>query len=236
MPISLSRTVGFLFVMPVALAVSACAPRMDMVTTPPSYETVLTPPIGETAEAQVGDTLFTMRHAISSPAIQFRSACAFSEKFDRPGTGTVEYKVDSGAVFTRDNISNGVPGYCGTASQLTPPFGSVPIHHCVAINGENLVPFPKSERIVQSDCRVDVTQVSVDAQDNFKRELLYNGKSGTTIRLSYREFVRDLARPAFTQDLSYDIGTDRIIGFKGARFEVIDASNTAIHYKVLSGF
>ena len=89
---------------------------------------------------------------------------------------------------------------------------------------------------MQSNCRVDASRVAEEAADSVKRELLYDGKSGTTLHLSYREFVKDMARPAFTQELSYDIRDDRIIGFKGARFEVIDANNRSIRYKVLSGF
>jgi hypothetical protein len=50
----------------------------------------------------------------------------------------------------------------------------------------------------------------------------------------YREFKDNLARPAFTQELKYDLGQSRVIGYKGARFEVLDAGNTAITYKVLS--
>jgi hypothetical protein len=90
--------------------------------------------------------------------------------------------------------------------------------------------------IVQSDCRVVEKQLTVEAVDSVKREILYDGRAGTTIHLSYREFVKDLARPAFTQELSYDIRDDRTIGFKGARFEVINANNTSIRYKLLTGF
>lgn len=79
-------------------------------------------------------------------------------------------------------------------------------------------------------------KVTTEAEDSLKRQLLYNGKSGTTIHLSYREFIKDMARPAFTQELSYDISDDRIIGFKGARIEVMDANNTSIKYKILNGF
>lgn len=220
----------------VSLLLAACAPRLDVVATVPTYETVLSPNIGETGNAQVGDPIISMAHTLSTPAISFRNACTFSEKYDRPGTGVVEYKVESGAVFTQDNMSNGVPGYCGQSAQNTPPLGFISGRHCVAVSGETLVPFPKSEMIVQSDCRVAASRVTVEASDSVKRELLYDGKSGTTLHLSYREFVKDLARPAFTQELSYDIRDDRIIGFKGARVEVIDANNTSLRYRVLSGF
>lgn len=70
--------------------------------------------------------------------------------------------------------------------------------------------------------------------ESFRRELVYGGVSQNTITLVYREFKDDLARPAFTQELKYDLSQSHVIGYKGARFEVIDAGNTMITYKVLS--
>lgn len=69
--------------------------------------------------------------------------------------------------------------------------------------------------------------------DSFKRELIYSGVSQNTISILYREFMNDLARPAFSQELKYDISQGSSIGYKGARFEVIKANNTGISYKVL---
>jgi hypothetical protein len=68
----------------------------------------------------------------------------------------------------------------------------------------------------------------------FQRELVYSGSTQATLSLLYREFKDNLARPAFTQDLKYDIARGSVIGFNGARFEVIEAGNTAIKYRVLT--
>lgn len=70
-------------------------------------------------------------------------------------------------------------------------------------------------------------------KDSFKRELVYSGVSQNTISILYREFQNDMARPAFSQDLKYDLSQGNSIGYKGARFEVIKANNTGIIYKVL---
>lgn len=69
--------------------------------------------------------------------------------------------------------------------------------------------------------------------DSFKRELVYSGVSQNTISILYREFQNDMARPAFSQELKYDLSQGTAIGYKGARFEVIKANNTGITYKVL---
>lgn len=69
--------------------------------------------------------------------------------------------------------------------------------------------------------------------DNQKKELIYTGVSKNVISLVYREYQNDLARPAFSQDLKYDLGEGRVIGFKGARFEVLKATNLGLTFKTL---
>jgi hypothetical protein len=69
--------------------------------------------------------------------------------------------------------------------------------------------------------------------NSFKRELVYSGVSQNTISILYREFKHDIARPAFSQELKYDLAQGNEIGFRGARFLVLKAGNTSIRYKVL---
>lgn len=71
------------------------------------------------------------------------------------------------------------------------------------------------------------------AQNSLRRELIYGGVTGRTISISYREFADNTARPAFTQELKYDLTDGREIGFQGARFEVIEATNTQIRFRVI---
>jgi hypothetical protein len=71
---------------------------------------------------------------------------------------------------------------------------------------------------------------------SFIQELVYNGVVNNYLKFIYREFTDNMARPAFTQELQYDVSKSKIIGFKGVRLEVIDADNTSIEYKVLKSF
>jgi hypothetical protein len=77
------------------------------------------------------------------------------------------------------------------------------------------------------------TQFEQWGKDSFKRELVYSGVSQNTISILYREFQNDIARPAFSQELKYDLSQGKIIGYKGARFEVLRADNLDIRYKVM---
>jgi hypothetical protein len=66
----------------------------------------------------------------------------------------------------------------------------------------------------------------------YKQELIYVGKSKDTIRLSYREYINDMARPAFHQDLTYDLAESREIAFRDLRIEVLEATNSTIKFFV----
>jgi hypothetical protein len=65
-----------------------------------------------------------------------------------------------------------------------------------------------------------------------KRELVYLGQTGETLRFKYREYYDNLVRAAFSNDLTYNIADDNVIGFRGARIEIIDASNTELTYLI----
>lgn len=72
----------------------------------------------------------------------------------------------------------------------------------------------------------------------FMLELIYQGITNNNIKVAYREFNNDIARPAFTQVVDYELNEEGkgMIAFKGARIEVLKASTTTITYRVIKGF
>lgn len=72
--------------------------------------------------------------------------------------------------------------------------------------------------------------------ESFQQTLIYSGRIGDKINIGYREFTNNLARPAFNNDVEYDLAASRTIGYKGAQLEVIDANNNSITYRVLKNF
>jgi len=81
------------------------------------------------------------------------------------------------------------------------------------------------------------SEIVVPRQDAMKRELIYQGISKDVLRLTYREYFNDMARPAFFQDVTYDVSTfPTEITFKSVRLRVLSAGNKGIEYQALSGF
>ncbi len=83
---------------------------------------------------------------------------------------------------------------------------------------------------------IEPTTVVAETSPGFVQELIYNGRVGDNVKFLYREFSQDIARPAFTQEIQYDLQDDEIIGFKNVRIRIIEADNTKLTYQVLSSF
>lgn len=79
-------------------------------------------------------------------------------------------------------------------------------------------------------------KLNMSAESDFQQTLLYNGRVGKKINIGYRESSNSVARPAFNNDVEYDLSESNVIGYKGARLEVLEATNQSIRYKVLSNF
>lgn len=75
-------------------------------------------------------------------------------------------------------------------------------------------------------------------KDYFRYIALYQGKIDNKIKISFREFMDNTSRPAFTQDIEYQLDKDggTVVGFKGLRIKVIKATNTDITYSVIQDY
>lgn len=82
----------------------------------------------------------------------------------------------------------------------------------------------------------ELKEKEVLLEDAIQQTLLYNGIVNGVIKISYREFIKNTARPSFTNNVEYDLKISNIFSYKGASIEVIDATNQNIKYKVLKNF
>jgi hypothetical protein len=70
--------------------------------------------------------------------------------------------------------------------------------------------------------------------DYLRRELLYSGRSGSTVEITYREFRGGMAAQPFYQNLKYDLSASSQIRFQNFAIDVIAADNQSIRYKIVS--
>ncbi|WP_291133063.1 hypothetical protein [Flavobacterium sp. UBA7682] len=142
-------------------------------------------------------------------------------------------EIKAGDIYIHDSYTNKYDFYSNpsddTFGLAIPRTGGKPIVYTFNVAGIN---FTQIKDVIE----YTETMVPVPKKEYFKQEIIYNGRVGNALRFIYREYVDGYARPAFTQDLQYDLSESIIIGFRELRIEVLNATNTNIEYKVLSQF
>lgn len=74
-------------------------------------------------------------------------------------------------------------------------------------------------------------------QPNSMQQIIeYNGRTGSVLNFTYREFSSGMARSAFTTDFKMDLNEGDEIGYKGSRMTIHEATNNKITYTVLKNF
>ena len=96
--------------------------------------------------------------------------------------------------------------------------------------------YSTSEKNIPNFKGKKTTLPAEDCSKCFKKEFIYNGRVDDGLKFIYREFYGDLIRPSFTQELQYDLSQSDVIGFKGLRIKVMNATNSTITYSVLNVF
>lgn len=215
------------------IVLSGCAQSKVEPVLPTSYSADF-PPLNTEVTKDVGEAI------VEQSLVSYLDGFEISADYEYRRSGHFRTRIAQGSEFLPTTI-NGVLVYCGPGKLDTTLFQEgiwAPWTVCMDASGATLkdiagtrsfdTPIPRSsfipKRIVQK------------TKENFQQKLIYTGKSGNSVFISYREFKDDFARPAFTQDVTFDLREGNVVGFQGARFEILKATNTQITYKMLANF
>lgn len=191
------------------------------------------PPLGQVVTAEVGGTMLKQGKYVESDAIMLNQdlkigligAYSFSRgyylregedgknEFYHPEPGPEGGRVDKSALadpYRTMLVSKTSPTVCGVSV-----FGA---------------------KICEKNVSFQRVKRPALMSDGFQQTLLYSGRIGSKINISYREFSNNTARPAFNNDVEYDLSESMTIGYKGAEIEIVEATNRLIKYKVIRNF
>ena len=204
-------------------------------------ESVNTPALNQQSEAEIGEVMLTAQtartyphHVILAKPIEYRGN-------DKRGAFTI--KIPAGVITAEssDTIASNYISHIGSIQYdkdtapntklkigITIPSANPNATTVFHWNGRNsLSQFPVSDLGL-----IAVTCLEPDPS-YLRRELIYSGVSQGTVTISYREIERGMLRPAFSQELKFDLSEGAEVGFRGARLRILDASNTGVRYEVL---
>jgi hypothetical protein len=188
-----------------------------------AYQRVTTPEVGAIATVGVGEQLLTQGDGFAANIITISTDQTIGDYVVRQGKYRLSGDNKEYMTYSGVSIRNNTKG--------VDKVGNLYLFH--KDQGTKIACISRS---ICDSIEYGLDQQMTYTKANFQQTLIYSGKVGEKITLGYREFSGDLARPAFNNDVVYDIAVSRIVGYKGARIEVISASNTEITYKVLSDF
>ena len=207
------------------MAVSASAEHGKI-----SNETMTTPNIGEINTSSIGDSILEQMPATKAEAIYFSEPQSINKTTIT--RGFYRKSIDSGDYVQYDSYRAPNGGQIGSLGSL-PWFFVRKSDNSVCLSSEWKV---KPNEKTCTPLKFEAKDWVYPARDAIEQRLIYNGKSGSKIKIGYREFINGMARPSFSNDIEYDLSDSKQIGYKGALIEVTDANNQDIKYKVLKGF
>lgn len=221
---------NILLVSTIALFLVGCTtPSYNYV---PKAKNISKPPVGEVSTAYLGDHMLTQGMMVEHEALRLISP--FKIQLAKISTGYfakqgedeqyINYKT------TNDNGSGKIIHPLGGADAEIPIVLRKSDNALCLLNGIGTVVGCKT------GADFEKTTWSRANTNSFQQTLIYNGKVGNKINVAYREFSSDLARPAFNNNVEYDLSDSKQIGYKGALLDVIDANNQQIKYKVIRNF
>lgn len=207
-------------------------------------EQVYTPPINKQSQAALGDVL--MVKVDGNPAKGFVAIQDYQPEDDTYSYGVFHYDpILRGSEWAIIGVLESGDYLCKNGGYQEPLFNGTRTkgNTALVVNADGVAygfgsytgrqvsvirwKVPPAAPILRKADKVYLT-------GSFRQELIYNGKSSSTIKMSYREFKDDFARPAFTQELSYDLAESKTVGFRGMNIEVVEATNSHIKYTIKS--
>jgi len=205
--------------------ISGCASKRA----PTTYSKVSIPELNAVTVSTLGEKLLTQGTGYHTETLTIEPLDAFYVDF----TGGVFYKRQNSDYYESNEKST---------VTLNNSYGS-------PLSRQNYVYFtPKDNEV----CTVKTMGVCYDSSEinfvydpekifriksnSFQQIIEYNGKSGSTLKFTYREFSSNMARQAYTSDFTMDLLEGNQIGYKGALLEIISATNSRIEYKVIRNF
>lgn len=182
--------------------------KTDLMDGTESYEFALDQPVN-----LVGKT-FGQNYTVSLGPLKFKMVQGMSY---RPNAYTFQYSNDSSP---RTGLSKP-----DVLLSMSLPSREVVASLKIGFGDEKLIA-GKTTQVTTPPC-------TLTGPESFQKELVYSGVAKGVITILYREFLGGVARPAFSQQVQFDLSEGHEIGYKGARFKVLKANNVGITYAVI---
>lgn len=237
------------FIIITLLTIAGCSSSPIKIADHTTRTNIDFPNINEHITMGLGETLVAKGVRTTGEAIEIIGSTSFNKSEGESSIMTCAATVQPGVAFKR--------GIYNTETILADCFG--PINYqltladgtinwncpgrigigdiCLDSSGNYFLAFLNHKVDLKKDFNnIIKTKKTIERKENFIQEFIYNGRVGDSLKFIYLEFSDNLARPAFTQEVQYDLSSSHTIGFRNLRIEILEASNTEITYILINNF
>lgn len=214
-------------------AVVLCAFAFGVTNQASAVETV-TPSLNTKTTAQIGGQILHQGTYTQQAAIHLSEEIKFGERHQY--SLTPGYYIRSGESLDSGTYS---PAKGPNAGRVKKAQGAITLQgsFLYSNDGKTIAVITNFYQAVTADAKgVTRTQQPVVSTEALQRALIYGGKTGTKIKIAFRELWKNITRPSSDAFLEFDLADSKVIEIKGARIEVIEATDKSIRYRVLRSF
>lgn len=216
------------------LALSGCYTSLVV----PTREQIEIPAIGDAKEVELGDTVIKRGQIYTYDALELLNEVRagdgvfFTKVKVFPQTLVAELEDNQWTYYYGDNVTahDAILGTKRVRGGLKIKKSDPKVIQLFMTGTEPMGMLPKPKPLFE------ITRTYARDKPSFIQELIYNGRSDDTVKFLYREYADEYIRAPFTQDVQYDLSESDTVGFKGARIQILEASNTMLRYVVLLNF
>jgi hypothetical protein len=189
-------------------------------------ETIVLPAIGAVAQATAGSQIFERTGGSRYPAVRLEAPVAYKyglfPTIDLP-SGTI-LAIDLDRKKLRACLHPNASGPCLIDTDLDGKFDQM--NDWLGYAARKVpepAPYSRGASILAED-----------ASDGFSQRLIYLGMAGQTLRLSYREFINDMARPAFTEEVTFTLSGKypETVAYKDLSIDILGVDNAGLRYVI----
>lgn len=198
----------------------------------PFKESISFPPIGEITEIGLGEEMMVQGYQTTWDGIELKQQVSVGMTGAytfAPGQYKKVGESPQGAFY---QPTAGIRSGAINVSPLGDPFQYIMIKNDGQFCGVSVYDLYSCTR----QASYEEKKVGDIGLESFQRTLIYSGRVDDTVRITYREFSNGMARPAFSNDVEYDLNESMVIGYQGAELEIIEATNRSIKFRLLKNF
>lgn len=222
--------IGALFL----ITLSGCATRLPLVEPQIRFETF--PPLSELREVEVGEVVLSRVQLAKLPAMNLKERIEVGDVLIRG-----KWRIDPGTLVanTEDNkyLYYGSDRFTSSAMlSMQQAYGGLRISKTNPDDVDIFFSLFYKIRKLKTMPDFELHEIALGTDSDLMQEIIYSGRTGDAARFLYRESSgKDLAEIS-NHYFDFELSGDRRVAYRGARFEIIEATNSKLKYTAIANF